>query len=154
MLQDNTEEWKRKHVLQSQYSLQIRKCKDRDCCSRPRTNFADILPDGYIPPPVPFTRNAKGVMQKFTVFYTVIFKVFRLLESTMVILDPCWRAFPYFALRTIPCHSTSSALQSLQLLVPEHVPFASSIFHLRKHSMTIKRLNFVGTTLCTRILVI
>jgi len=55
-----SEKWKRQHVLQSQYSLQIRKCTDETCCRKDRTNFRKILPDGFIPPPVPYLRTGKG----------------------------------------------------------------------------------------------
>jgi hypothetical protein len=49
---DPTEHWKAAHVRQSQYSLQIVKCYDRNCCPPPRSSILTILPDRFIPPPV------------------------------------------------------------------------------------------------------
>lgn len=60
-IDNNTEAWKRSHVLQTQYSLQIRRCSNLTCCAKDRTNFRSILPDGFIPPPVPFTQTNKGL---------------------------------------------------------------------------------------------
>ena len=47
-----TEDWKSKHVSQSQYMLQIVKCKDKSCCQF-RTNYLDFFPNRFLPPPVP-----------------------------------------------------------------------------------------------------
>ncbi|KAH7705986.1 hypothetical protein AAVH_26804, partial [Aphelenchoides avenae] len=59
-LDEVSERWKRDHVLQTQYTLQIRKCTSKACCGEMRTNFRAILSDGLIPPPVPFKKTSKG----------------------------------------------------------------------------------------------
>ena len=48
-----TEEWKLKHVCQSQYMLQLVKCGDSACCSPFRTNYLEYFPQRFLPPPVP-----------------------------------------------------------------------------------------------------
>lgn len=56
-----SENWKLSHVRQSQYLLQISKCDDRSCCKEFRSGIKDILPERFIPPPVLYIRNEKGV---------------------------------------------------------------------------------------------
>lgn len=53
-------DWLVKHVRASQYCLQIRKCDNRTCCTPMRSSLQEILPDGFIPAPVPVT-NASGL---------------------------------------------------------------------------------------------
>ena len=55
------ETWKAIHVRQSRYCLQIIKCDDRQCCSPRRSNIADIIPGGFLPPPVPYKRSERGL---------------------------------------------------------------------------------------------
>ena len=44
--------WYARHVRESQYLLQISKCLDTECCSKPRSKLRMILPDGFLPPPL------------------------------------------------------------------------------------------------------
>ena len=43
--------WFAKHVISSQYLLQIVKCKDLNCCS-PRSNYFVLL-EHFLPAPIP-----------------------------------------------------------------------------------------------------
>ena len=58
---DPNEQWKSKHVRQSQYCLQIVKCDDINCCSPLRTNLKSILADGFLPPPIPYECTNIGI---------------------------------------------------------------------------------------------
>ena len=51
------DEWYAKHVKDSQYCLQIVKCKDNKCCAPYRSNLTDILQNGFLPPPIPIQKN-------------------------------------------------------------------------------------------------
>ncbi|CAF3912210.1 unnamed protein product, partial [Rotaria sp. Silwood1] len=51
---DQNEQWKLKHVRQSQYCLQIVKCDDINCCGTLQTNLKSVLPKGFLPPPTPY----------------------------------------------------------------------------------------------------
>ena len=55
-----SEERKSKHVMQSQYMLQIVKCKDKSCCKF-RTNYLTYFPQRFFPPPVPLKSTTDGV---------------------------------------------------------------------------------------------
>ena len=48
-----SEEWKAAHVIQSQYMCQIVKCLDPECCKPFRTNYSELFPQRFLPPPVP-----------------------------------------------------------------------------------------------------
>ena len=51
------EEWKSKHVRESQYFLQIVKCKDSKCCSPFRLSYLKVVKDRFLPPPVSVRRT-------------------------------------------------------------------------------------------------
>ena len=55
------EEWRCRHVRESQYLLQIRKCDDVNCCSAKRSSLFRVLPDGFLPPPVPIKQTKHGL---------------------------------------------------------------------------------------------
>lgn len=55
-----TEQWKQRHVRQSQYLLQIVKCGNASCCQPPRTNIHDIFKQQFLPPPIPIIRTSTG----------------------------------------------------------------------------------------------
>ena len=42
-----SEEWKSKHVCESQYFLQILKCKDSKCCSPLRSSYRKVVKTGF-----------------------------------------------------------------------------------------------------------
>ena len=42
------EEWKAKHVMQSQYMSQIAKCNDNTCYEKWRTNYSEFFPLRYV----------------------------------------------------------------------------------------------------------
>ena len=52
-----SEEWKSKHVRESQYFLQIVKCKDSKCCSPFRSSYLKVVKDRFLPPPISVTRT-------------------------------------------------------------------------------------------------
>ena len=56
-----TEEWKGKHVRQSQYMLQIVKCSDKSCCKQWRTNYLEFFPQRFLPAPVPIATSENGL---------------------------------------------------------------------------------------------
>ena len=55
-----SEEWKAKHVRESQYLLQIVKCTDAACCSPFQSSYLKIMKDRFLPPPLPVTYEKKG----------------------------------------------------------------------------------------------
>ena len=52
-----SEEWKSKHIRESQYFLQIVKCKDSKCCSPFRSSYLKVVKDRFLPPPILVTRT-------------------------------------------------------------------------------------------------
>ena len=56
-----TEDWKAKHVRQSQYMLQIVKCSDKSCCKQWRTNYVEFFPEQFLPAPVPIATSENGL---------------------------------------------------------------------------------------------
>ena len=47
-----SEEWKSKHVRESQYFLQIVKRKDSKCCSPFRSSYLKVVKDRFLPAPI------------------------------------------------------------------------------------------------------
>ncbi|KAF6035822.1 hypothetical protein EB796_005872 [Bugula neritina] len=62
MWDELSETWKEKHLLQSQYFLQITKCDDQSCCRPYRSSIRAILPGRFIPPPVPVKQTRHGLV--------------------------------------------------------------------------------------------
>ncbi|CAF1501051.1 unnamed protein product, partial [Rotaria sordida] len=59
----NTDEsWCDRHVLQSKYTLQIVRCDLSDCCGEWRSNFSQVFPQRFLPPPVPFLRSSSDLV--------------------------------------------------------------------------------------------
>ena len=52
-----SEEWKSKHVRESQYFLQIVKCKDSKCCTPFRSSCLKVVKDRFLPLPISVTRT-------------------------------------------------------------------------------------------------
>ena len=52
-----SEEWKSKHVRESQYFLQIVKCKDSKCCNPFRSSYLKVVKDRLLPLPISVTRT-------------------------------------------------------------------------------------------------
>ncbi|CAF0719285.1 unnamed protein product [Adineta ricciae] len=55
------EYWCATHVFQSQYSIQIIRCTKPECCGPWRSNYIQVFPHRFLPPPVPFDRSTAGV---------------------------------------------------------------------------------------------
>ena len=53
--------WCATHVFQSQYSIQIIRCTKPECCGPWRSNYIQVFPHRFLPPPVPFDRSTAGV---------------------------------------------------------------------------------------------
>ena len=53
--------WVAKHVIQGRYMKQIVKCDDTTCCSPFQTNWREIFPTRFIPPPVPCKFSHRGL---------------------------------------------------------------------------------------------
>ena len=54
-----SEEWKAKHVRESQYLLQIVKCTDAACCSPFQSSCLKIMKDRFLSSPLPVTYEKK-----------------------------------------------------------------------------------------------
>ena len=52
-----SKEWKSKFVSESQYFLQIIKCKDSKCSSPFRSSYLKVVKDKFLPPPISVTRT-------------------------------------------------------------------------------------------------
>ena len=53
--------WCATHVLQTQYTIQIIRCNNPTCCTPWRSNYIQVFPHRFLPPPVPFHRSSRGV---------------------------------------------------------------------------------------------
>jgi hypothetical protein len=60
-LHDPSAQWIFRHVSFGQYCLQIRKCEKVECCSKPRTLLHSLLPDGFMPGPLPISLTEEGL---------------------------------------------------------------------------------------------
>ena len=67
-----SERWKRVHVQQSQYMLQIVKCNDQSCCKL-RTNYFTYFPERFLLPPVPLKSWKLDSLGMFGSFFQAIF---------------------------------------------------------------------------------
>ncbi|CAF1179266.1 unnamed protein product [Didymodactylos carnosus] len=56
------EYWCGTHVLQTQYTIQIVRCNDPLCCGKWRSNYVQIFPHRFLPPPMPFERTPLGII--------------------------------------------------------------------------------------------
>ena len=69
--------WRKNHVRESQYMLQIVKCEDRNCCSIPRSSYFNLIIDRFLPPPLPLSQSDDGLAvnlesQNFASLFTTI----------------------------------------------------------------------------------
>ncbi|CAF0723868.1 unnamed protein product [Adineta steineri] len=58
---DIDEYWCATHVLQTQYTLQIIRCNNIECCGPWRSNYVRVFPHRFLPAPVPFERTIYGI---------------------------------------------------------------------------------------------
>lgn len=56
-----TPEWRNNHVRESQYFTQIVKCKDTQCCREFRSSYLQIIPQRFLPPPLPLLQTEDGL---------------------------------------------------------------------------------------------
>lgn len=60
-MHSKTVQWRNQHIRQSQYFTQIVKCFDRSCCHKPRSSYFALIPDRFLPPPVPLLQTDDGL---------------------------------------------------------------------------------------------
>ena len=48
-------------MFQTQYTIQIIRCTKPECCGPWRSNYIQVFPHRFLPPPVPFNRSSGGV---------------------------------------------------------------------------------------------
>lgn len=53
-------DWFVKHCRNSKYLLQVLKCKDENCCPKPRSDLRIILPD-FLPAPIPIENAGNSI---------------------------------------------------------------------------------------------
>ena len=53
--------WCATHVFQTQYTIQIIRCTKPECCGPWRSNYIQVFPHRFLPPPAPFNRSSRGV---------------------------------------------------------------------------------------------
>ena len=53
--------WIAKHVKKSRYALQIVKCLNLNCCGLFKTNWIDVFPTRFIPPPTVYQYGKTGL---------------------------------------------------------------------------------------------
>lgn len=49
------------HVRQSQYCLQVVRCTSVECCGTWRSDYLNLLPDRFLPAPVPYVHTRSGI---------------------------------------------------------------------------------------------
>lgn len=54
--------WYSVHVRESQYTLQVVKCRNFSCCKAMRSNLLNILPERFLPPPSPIRQTTVGLL--------------------------------------------------------------------------------------------
>ena len=70
-----SERWKRVHVQQSQYMLQIVKCNDQSCCKL-RTNYFTYFPERFLLPSVPLKSTVDGSEMSLGMFGSLFQAIF------------------------------------------------------------------------------
>ena len=58
---DPNPSWVANHVQQARYSLQIVKCTNPGCCEPFATNWLDVFPERFLPPPAVYEYTANGL---------------------------------------------------------------------------------------------
>ena len=56
-----SEEWKACHGWQSQCFVQIVKCTDPKCCSSFQSSYLKVVPQRFLPPPLPVVHTRNGI---------------------------------------------------------------------------------------------
>jgi hypothetical protein len=49
------------HVRTSQYFTQTGKCMDTKCCIKPISSYFSVIPDRFLPPPIPLVQSSGGL---------------------------------------------------------------------------------------------
>lgn len=63
MTAEASQEWRAEHVRESQYCLQVVRCTDLSCCSPWRSSLHQLLPERFLPNPVPAKHNNEGLVE-------------------------------------------------------------------------------------------
>ncbi|CAF3403573.1 unnamed protein product [Rotaria socialis] len=53
--------WCSRHVMQTQYTIQIVRCNSTACCGPWCSNYVHIFPIRFLPPPMPFEKSSAGL---------------------------------------------------------------------------------------------
>ena len=61
VMESKSEEWKACHVRQSQYFPLIVNCSDENCCTRFKSSYLKVVPERFLPPPIPILHTINGV---------------------------------------------------------------------------------------------
>jgi hypothetical protein len=57
-----SQKWRATHVRESQYCLQVVRCNDLDCCSTWRSAIKNLLPNRFLPNPVPAQHSGMNIV--------------------------------------------------------------------------------------------
>lgn len=95
-------EWRLTHIRESQYCTHIMKCSDRSCCRVPRSSMFNLLPSGFLPPPVPVIQTGEGLKAPDEVtdnnaHFTSVFMTQYLNESLLPRSLASYKRVPYAA---------------------------------------------------------
>lgn len=91
-----TQDWYCRHVRESQYFLQVRKCTDVKCCGTLRSNLRTILHDGFLPPPIPLKQSPNlSIPNNDDADEHEFCPIFIQLSLSMTAMDSRFRVMPY-----------------------------------------------------------
>ena len=104
--------WKKQHVQESQYFLQIVKCKDNACCEVPRSSYFSVLNGQFLPPPLPLVQSADGLQCKIDDGNAQYPSLFVTLALNKSVLPPrALKQFPKHIPYDFACPSVQNVLQ-------------------------------------------
>ena len=87
--------WKATHLRESQYCLQIVKCKNEACCTPFRSSIRTVLKDRFLPPPIPVVQGEDGIEWAKKVQGATYLRLFQALTlSESLISKRATRKFP------------------------------------------------------------
>lgn len=126
-------EWRDKHVMESQYLLQIVKCNDRTCCSIPRSSYFNIM-QRFLPAPLPLT-NRPGEGLRVELNSDEYVSVYQRLALKEDVLPPLARTYP-----TLPYDFACPSVQPMlnRRTCTQCKKYFASIKSLKSHKFSHK----------------
>ena len=104
--------WKDKHVQESQYFLQIVKCKDTSCCELPRSSYFCFMKQQFLPAPLPLVQTDDGLQCRIDEGNTQFGNLFVNLVLDKSVLPPrALKQFPKGIPYDFACPSVQNSLQ-------------------------------------------